>query len=399
MKLPQKTRSPRLAGLVATARVDRRVGPLLDRVQAGDVVVIDHPDLDRRSAQTLVDRGVAAVVNAAPMLSGRYPHRGPQVLAEAGVVLVDRVGPDTLSRIPDGGRIRLEDGSVHVGDRLVASGRLLDPDDVEAELAAARQGLTAQLTTLTHNTAEFIRREQELLLERDGFPRLRTKVRDRAVVVVGDGPDHAEELRSLKRYLREVDPVLVGVGRGAEVLRAAGHRPDLVLVDARDPDLPAAKVLRGARDVVTTVDRGTGSRSDDRFERLGLRPVRLETAAAPADAALLLAEASGARLVIAVGLPGTLEEYLDGERAGLASGHATRLRLGPRFVDAAAVPSLYSGQLRAVHAYAVLLAGLLAVAVAVATTPVGHQWALDLWHSAAVQWAASHLHLTRGTST
>src|SRR5689334_19946524 len=145
MKLPQKTRSPRLAGLVATARVDRRVGPLLDRVQAGDVVVIDQSDLDRRSAQTLVDRGVVAVVNAAPMLSGRYPHRGPQVLADAGVMLVDRVGAEALSQISDGGKVRLDDGTVHVGDRVVATGRLLDADDVEAELAAARQGLTAQL--------------------------------------------------------------------------------------------------------------------------------------------------------------------------------------------------------------------------------------------------------------
>jgi len=42
------------------------------------------------------------------------------------------------------------------------------------------------------------------------------------------------------------------------------------------------------------------------------------------------------------------------------------------------VPLLYSGQLRARHAYLVLLIGLVAVAAAVATTDVGHQWAVDL---------------------
>ena len=39
---------------------------------------------------------------------------------------------------------------------------------------------------------------------------------------------------------------------------------------------------------------------------------------------------------------------------------------------------LYSGQLRARHAYLVLLVGLIAVAAAIATTDVGHQWMLDL---------------------
>ena len=48
--------------------------------------------------------------------------------------------------------------------------------------------------------------------------------------------------------------------------------------------------------------------------------------------------------------------------------------------DAAAVPLLYSGQLRARHAYLVLLIGLITVAAAIATTHVGHQWAVDLGH-------------------
>jgi uncharacterized membrane-anchored protein len=73
-----------------------------------------------------------------------------------------------------------------------------------------------------------------------------------------------------------------------------------------------------------------------------------------------------------------VEEFLDGSRDGLGSGYVTRLKVGPRLVDATAVPMLYSGQLRARHAYLVLLIGLIAVAAAIATTDIGHQWALDL---------------------
>jgi uncharacterized membrane-anchored protein len=121
-----------------------------------------------------------------------------------------------------------------------------------------------------------------------------------------------------------------------------------------------------------------GGGSSDWFERVGIRTTAMQTSATPADAALLLADAAGATPVIGVGVRGTVEEFLDGSREGLGSGYVTRLKLGPRLVDATAVPMLYSGQLRARHAYLVLLVGLIAVVAALAATDVGHQWLLDL---------------------
>src|SRR6266568_6359562 len=69
-----------LPGLVAPARLDRRTKNLTRRLQPGDIAVIDHADLDRVSAESLVNRQVAAVVNAALSISGRYPNLGPQLL-------------------------------------------------------------------------------------------------------------------------------------------------------------------------------------------------------------------------------------------------------------------------------------------------------------------------------
>jgi uncharacterized membrane-anchored protein len=199
--------------------------------------------------------------------------------------------------------------------------------------------------------------------------------------VVAQGPDDAAELRLLRRYLREVHPVVIAVAEGVEVARAAGLSPDVIVLDARAEDIPAARALRAARDVVVTEApggvRATGG-SSERFDRVGVRRVAMQTTAAPADAALLLADACGAGPIIAVGVRGTLEEFLDGSREGLGSGYMTRLKVGSRLVDARAVPMLYSGQLRARHAYLVLLIGLLAVAAAIASTQIGHQWALDL---------------------
>ena len=365
-----------LPGLVGTARVDRRTRTLVPRLRAGDIAVLEQVDLDRATAQALADAGVAAVVNAAPMISGRYPNLGPQVLVDAGVALVDGIGTAGLAAIGDGRTVRLHDGSLYDGETLLAGGRAVDAETVAAELAAARGGLVTQLETFTHNSTEFLRREQDLLLHGRGVPRLHTKVAGRPVVVVVRGQDHERELSGIRAFLREQDPVLVGVGGGAEALRAAGHRPDVVVLDAHadDAELPGATTLKAARDVVVRTDRGAGRAHLDSLERLGIRPSVVESAATPEDVALLIADAAEAAVIVGVGLHATLADFLDRQRTGLASTYLTRLKVGHRLVDADAVPHLYSGRVRPWHLLLVLLAGLVALAAALSVTPVGHDW-------------------------
>ncbi|MCW2793325.1 MAG: hypothetical protein JWO76_2423 [Nocardioides sp.] len=378
MKFAVRQRPPvALPGLVGTARVERRTRMLLPRLRPGDLAVLDHLDMDRASAQALVDAGVVAVLNASPMISGRYPNLGPEVLAEAGVVLVDGIGAAGLGAIRDGSTVRLHDATVYVDDEPVASGRLVDADTVRAEMAEARTGLVSQLETFTHNATEFLRREQDLLLHGLGVPRPATRITGRAVVVVVRGHGLAEELSAIRPFLREQQPVLIGVERGADALLEAGHQPDVVVLDARGEasERPSAKVLRGARDVVVRVERGTDRTPTDHLDRIGVRPIRLESSATSEDAALILADAGDAAVIIGVGMHATLDEFLDRKRSGLASTFLTRLKVGPRLVDARAVPYLYSGRVRPRHLYLVMLAGLAALAAAIAVTPVGHEWA------------------------
>jgi uncharacterized membrane-anchored protein len=366
-------------GVRGTARVERRAPALLPRLRPGDVAVLDHLDLDRAGAQALVDAEVAAVVNAAPMISGRYPNLGPEVLVQAGIPVVDRIGSDGFAAIGDGRAVRVHEGSVYVDGEPVATGRRLDAATVADELERARTGLLTQLETFTHNSTAFLRREQDLLLHGRGLPRLATKIAGRPVVVVVRGHEYEAELDRLRPYLREQHPVLVAVGSAADVLREAGLRADVIVVDADDEGgLPATKALRAARDVVVRADRGAGRTAVEQLERLGLRPLPLESAATPEDAALVLADAAQPTIIVGVGMHATLDEFLDRQRSGLASTYLTRLKVGPRLVDAAAVPYLYSGRVRPHHLLLVMLAGLVALAAALSVTPVGHEWAHEL---------------------
>ncbi|MGH3364202.1 MAG: putative cytokinetic ring protein SteA [Nocardioidaceae bacterium] len=269
MKFPSRQRpDAALPGTSGPLRVDRRTSTLVRRLKPGDVAVIDHLDLDKANAQALLDCGVVAVVNASPFISGRYPNLGPELLARAGVVLVDGVGSEAFSKLHDGTPARIHDGQLFVKDEPVVSGKELSVDDITAMMEEARGGLSTQLQSFTHNTTEFLRREQDLLLHGEGAPDLRTRLAGRPVMVVVKGYDYRDDLRGLRRYIREQRPVLIGVDAGADALLEAGHRPDIVVIGENglapgtraDGSTVSDKALRGAKEVVLHSDRA-GARS------------------------------------------------------------------------------------------------------------------------------------------
>jgi len=376
--VPVRNKSSFLPGLTGTARVERRTKVLLPRLRPGDIAVLDHLDLDRTTAQALVDARVSAVLNLSPFLSGRYPALGPPLLAEAGILLVDRL--EGAGRIGDGARVRVHDEVVYVDDEAVAMGREVGPDLLVDEMDHARSGLGTQLETFTHNSTEFLRREADLLLHGQGLPTLGTRIAGRPVVVVADGHDPRTGMRAIRSFLKERRPVLIGVGGGADVLHQAGLKPDVVVIDAGpdDGEFPSSAALRAAHDVVVRVDRGN-RRPIDHLERLGVRSTRVETTVTTEDVGLLLAHAADAAVIVGVGMHATLDEFLDRQRSGLASTYLTRLVVGQRLVDAASVPTLYSGRLRPRHLFLALLLGVGALVAAIATTPVGEEWATEAW--------------------
>src|ERR1700748_3684395 len=121
VRFPQvrRGRAEEPPGIVATVRLDAKTKSLVKRLLPGEIAVIDHPDLDRVSADELITCKVAAVVNAARSVTGRYPNLGPQLLLGAGIPLVDDIGAEAFSRIAEGAVVRLD------GDTLYADGQVV----------------------------------------------------------------------------------------------------------------------------------------------------------------------------------------------------------------------------------------------------------------------------------
>jgi len=370
MRLTSRSQDgPRAAGTV-TVRTHRDFRALVERIEEGDLVVIDRRDLDAASARSLVERKPFAVLNAAEFVSGRFANLGPAALADAGIVLLE-ADRERMRDLKDGTVLRLDGSTLYDGPTAVLEARQVTAEEVHARMDRARTGLASQLETFAHTASEFLRREEGVLLHGTGLPELRTKFAGRPVVVVGPHAT-AADLRRLAAFIREQKPVLIGVDSGAELLHRRRRRIDVLVLGHEAA--PSARVLDRAREVVL---HGADESVRRQVDKLNLPVHRVgTTSAAGTDVALLLAHVAGARLVVPVGDPATLEEFIDRDRSDQASSVLTRLRLGTTVVDASSVPLLYTGRVRLWQVLLVLLVALVVLGLTVAATPIGNDW----WH-------------------
>jgi uncharacterized membrane-anchored protein len=325
-------------------------------------VVLDVLDLDRITADALVDADIAAVINASPSVSGRYPNLGPEVLVANGVTLIDETGPDVFKKVRDGAKVRLHNGGVYAGDRRLIRGTERTDHDIADLMREAKSGLVAHLEAFAGNTIEFIRSESPLLIDGIGIPDIDIDVRRRHVVVVADEAHAAEDLKGLKPFIKEYQPVLIGVGSGADLLRKAGYRPQLIV---GDPSHLSTDVLKCGAQVVLPADADGHAPGLERIQDLGVGAMTFPAAGSPTDLALLLADHHGAALLVTAGHSANIETFFDRTlQHSNPSTFLTRLRVGEKVVDAKAVATLYHNRISGGAIAFLILTMLIAVIVA-----------------------------------
>jgi uncharacterized membrane-anchored protein len=356
-------------GIVGVARIDPRTKVLVRRLEPGDIAIIDHPDLDRVSADELIACRVAAVVNASRSVTGRYPNLGPELLFEAGIPLVDDVGKDLLSRVTEGAAVRLDrDILYNDADQVIAKGVLLTEASLATAMEDANAGAATQIDAFAANTLEFLRRERDLLNNGVELPELATSMRDKHVLVVVRGYRYREDLRALRPYIREYRPVLMAVDGGADALLEVGYRPHVIIGDM---DSVSDEALAAGAELVVHAYPDGRAPGMERLAGLGLDALLLPAPGTSEDVALLVADACGAALIAVVGTHWTLEEFLDKGRPGMASTFLTHLRVGSKLVNARGVHQLYQSRISGWALAVLVVAAAVTIVVAIAYSPVG----------------------------
>jgi uncharacterized membrane-anchored protein len=344
-----------------TARLDRKTKHLVRRLNAGDIAIIDHRDLDRVSAEELVESGVRVVVNVSESQSGRFPNPGPLLLVREGVKLIDAPGAPLFDEISDGDRLTVRGASVFRNGTCIMTGRVLGTRELDDALAEQKGRVTEALEAFAENTMRYLREEGRLLSEGVDFPPLRTRFRDRHALVVARGPGMKRDLRMVRPYVRDFKPVLIAVDGGADALLEEGLKPDVIVGDM--DSVSDAALKSGAEILVHGYPNG-GAPGADRCEELGVAHQVVPIAGISEDVALLLAYEKGAELIVAVGTHFTLAEFLERDRAGMSSTFVTRLKVGEILVDAKGVSRLFSRRVGLWPLVLFAAAGLTAIIVA-----------------------------------
>ncbi|HUZ51638.1 MAG TPA: putative cytokinetic ring protein SteA [Streptosporangiaceae bacterium] len=357
-----------LPGLVAPARLDKRTKTLTRRLQPGDIAIIDHADLDRVSAESLLNCQVAAVVNVAASMTGRYPNLGPQLLVDAGIPLIDDVGPEIFEKVSEGHLVRLDGDTLYAGDAVVAKGTVQTSDSVTSAMIKAKAGLAAQIRAFMANTVDYIGRDFEELIDGIRVPELRTKLEGKHALVIARGYRHREDLHALRAYIREFKPVMVAVDGAADALLDAGYRPHLIVGDM---DSVSDRALNCGAEIVVHAYPDGEAPGLERVQSLGLDSVLCPATGTSEDVALLLADDLGARLIVAVGMRYTLVEFLDKGRPGMASAVLTRMRVGDKIVEPKGVSRLYQSRISTSWLVLLVVAAAVTIVVALAYIPAG----------------------------
>jgi uncharacterized membrane-anchored protein len=348
------------------ARLDRRTKRLTQRLSQDDIAIIDHADLDRVSAEELLESGVRVVVNVAPSQTGRFPNPGPLLLVRGGVRLIDVPESDLFDNVDDGELLTVRGAGVYRNGTRLAAGRILGADDLATQLAEQRSRVTEALEAFAENTMRYLREEGRLLSEGIDLPALRTRFRERHALVVVRGPGHKRDLRIVRPYVRDFRPVLIGVDGGADALLEAGYKPDVIVGDM---DSVGEKALKsGAELLVHAYPQGPAPGAA-RLDELGLAYEVVPAPGMSEDVALLLAYEKGAELIVAVGTHLNLIEFLERDHSGMSSTFLTRLKVGEVLVDAKGVSRLVSRRVGLGPFLVFALAALAALAVAVVVSP------------------------------
>ncbi|WP_256019699.1 putative cytokinetic ring protein SteA [Corynebacterium sp. CCUG 65737] len=344
-------------------------GKGLRKLSEGDIAIVDAPDMSRREAQLLVEKRPAAVVNIAPFSSGNIPNYGPQLLLDADIRLLEGAGAATREAFRDGKKATLTaDGEIIVGKKVIAQAEPLDQAAVESSFDNSQRELVDHMEAYFGNTTEFIHTESPLLVDGVGVPELGDVMDGKKVLVVSPTLDTREKISNLRHFIREFQPVVIGVGAASDTLLDLGYSCDFIVGDPADI---SSDNLRGDARVILPADPDGHAAGLERIQDLGVGAVTFPAATdSPTDLAILLAVYHNAEIIVTAGDSVDLDRIFAGADHAAPPAMLARLKAGDRIVDSQVIENLYRPSSSGGVAWAWAILGLL-VAIATIVVIVG----------------------------
>ncbi|KAA5807646.1 putative cytokinetic ring protein SteA [Thermoanaerobacterium thermosaccharolyticum] len=346
--------------ITGTVKIDKKTKNLAKRIGPGEIAVIDHVDIDEIGAESLIEKKILAVINANKSISGRYPNLGPLIIDKAGIPIIDEVGEDIFDLLKENDRITIIDNEIYKDGKLIKKGKLLTHDVINYKMEECKENLEVELDKFIENTLEYAKKEKSFILGNIEIPDVKTKFKDRQALVVVRGKDYKEDLYTIRQYITDVKPILIGVDGGADAILEFGLTPDIIVGDM---DSVSDKALKQAKEIVVHAYPNGKSPGLERVKSLGLDAHIFKAPGTSEDIAMLLAYEKGADLIVAVGTHSSMIDFLEKGRKGMSSTFLVRLKIGSKLIDAKGVNKLYRENFRLSYVFSIIFAAMVPLSV------------------------------------
>lgn len=351
----------------AVLKKDRKTKKLAKRIQAGEIALINHADIDEVAAKSLVEAKIRLVINAAESITGRYPNAGPGVLAAENILIIDNVGMEVFDALSEGDKIVVDNGKLFdAKGELIGSGEVMDQKVVDEKIKIAYENIGNELDRFIDNTIEYAKKEKGMILGDTKIPEMSTDYNGRHVLIVVRGHNYKDDLQAILSYIEEMKPILVGVDGGADALLEFGYVPDVVVGDM---DSITDEALLAAKEIVVHAYTNGKAPGLKRVEDLGLKAVVFSAPGTSEDIAMLAAYEYNAKLIVALGTHSNMIDFLEKGRKGMASTFLVRLKIGARLIDARGVSMLYKSRLKLKYIVALIATALFPVLIVASLSP------------------------------
>lgn len=352
-------------------RVGKKTKELVKHLKPNEIALIAHKDIDELAAKALVKAKVKAVINIYANISGNYPHKGPLILLNAGIPVVEQVGEEVFDLIKDGVEVEIKENKILINDQEVCEGIVLNKDLVYEKIKEAENNYGQQFEKFIQNTIEYAAKELDIVGKDLIIPELKVNFRGKHTLIVVRGKNYKEDLSTIRSYIDEVKPVIIGVDGGADALREFGYCPHIIIGDM--DSISDATLRCGAQLIVHAYPNGKAP-GMSRINSLGLKAATIPAPGTSEDVAMLLAYQMGTELIVAVGSHSNVIDFLEKGRAGMASTFLVRLKIGSILVDAKGVSELYSQKLKFRYIAQIIFAALIPVVIVSMVSPATYQF-------------------------
>ncbi len=346
-----------------------RTGRFLRKPEPGSILVVDLADLDFDTGNLLAAYAPRAVLNASPIATGRGLATGATVLLESGTLVVDDLGGDVLG-LRDGDEVQITGGNVSRKGTLIASGRVYEGRQETPEgdpLPSVDLRLRRRVEAQALSAARDFEEESSLILHGGGLPAPRVDFAGRIALVVTPSADLKPQVKRLKQFIGDHQPLIIGAGTGVAELQSVGLQPVVVVADPRDLDL---KQLKRTRQVLVP-SAGEEIPARDLLKRHSIAFDAVESNLSVTDLALLFADAAGASVIIDCSRPESLAEFFDAPGTQVIGSQMVAAKLNAKLVSLQATLAVYRPRVSGWWLALLFVAAVLAGAAAFFFTPLG----------------------------